>query len=110
MQDFICISILRFFGNLDDPRQLAKVLYPLQEIVLVALCAAICGADTFVEMEDCGNSRLDFLKRFLPFKNVIPGHDTFGAVFANLDVRQFNDVFVKWIMSFQQSLLSDKAM
>ena len=104
MQDFICISILRFFGDLNDPRQMAKVLYPLQEIILIALCAAICGADTFVEMEDFGNAKLDFLKRFLPFKNGVPSHDTFGAVFANLDARQFNEIFVKWILSFQKSL------
>lgn len=104
MQDFICISILKFFGDLNDPRQMAKVLYPLQEIILVALCAAICGADTFVEMEGFGNAKLDFLKRFLPFKNGIPSHDTFGAVFANLDARQFNEIFVKWILSFQKKL------
>lgn len=104
MQDFICISILRFFGDLNDPRQMAKILYPLQEIILVALCAAICGADSFVEMEDFGNAKLEFLKKFLPFKNGIPSHDTFGAVFSNLDARQFNEIFVKWILSFQKSL------
>ncbi len=104
MHDVVCISILRFFGNLNDPRQMSKVLYPLQEIILVALCAAICGADSFVEMEGFGNSKLEFLRKFLPFKNGIPSHDTFGAVFANLDARQFNEIFIKWIASFQKSL------
>lgn len=104
MPDIISISILRFFAELNDPRQTAKVLYPLPEIILVALCAAICGADSFVEMEEFGNAKLDFLKTILPFKNGIPSHDTFGAVFANLDSKQFNEIFVKWVLSLQKEI------
>lgn len=101
---FICISILRFFGDLTDPRQLGKVLYPLPEIILVGLCAAICGANSFVEMATFGKAKLDFLRKLLPFKNGTPSHDTFGAVFANLDARQFNEIFIRWIMSLQKTL------
>lgn len=95
MSHIICLSILRFFEQLDDPRQIAKVLYPLHEIILVALCAAICGADSFVEMEEFGKAKLAFLKKILPFKNGIPSHDTFGAVFANINPKQFNEIFIK---------------
>ena len=104
MPDIISIAILRFFAELNDPRQTAKVLYPLPEIILVALCAAICGADSFVEMEEFGNAKLDFLRTILPFKNGIPSHDTFGAVFANLDSKQFNEIFVKWVLSLQKEI------
>lgn len=102
MPDIFFISILRHFKNLDDPRQAAKVLYPLEEIILVALCAAICGADSFVEMENFGKAKINFLRTILPFKNGIPSHDTFGAVFANLDPKQFNEIFIQWIQSLQK--------
>lgn len=104
MSNIVHLSILQFFNDLNDPRQMSKVIYPLNEIILVALCASICGADSFVEMEAFGKSKLDFLKNFLPFKNGIPSHDTFGAVFSNLDARQFNKIFIKWIESVQNSL------
>lgn len=104
MSDSISISILKFFTELNDPRQTAKVLYPLPEIILVALCAAICGADSFVEMEEFGNAKLDFLRKILPFKNGIPSHDTFGAVFANIDSKQFNNIFIKWVLSLQKEI------
>ena len=104
MSDVISISILKFFAELNDPRQTAKVLYPLPEIILVALCAAMCGADSFVEMEEFGNAKLDFLRSILPFENGIPSHDTFGAVFANLDSKQFNKIFIKWVLSLQKEL------
>ncbi len=67
MSNVISISILKFFAQLNDPRQTAKVLYPLPEIILVALCAAICGADSFVEMEEFGNAKLVFLRNILPY-------------------------------------------
>lgn len=104
MQKLICFSILEFFGELTDPRQLGKVIYPLREIVLVALCAAICGADSFVEMAAFGIAKLNFLKTILPFKNGIPSHDTFRAVFANLDARQFNQIFIRWVNSLQKAI------
>ena len=104
MSDVISLSIVKFFAELNDPRQTAKVRYPLRESILVALCAAMCGADSFVEMEESGNAKLDFLRSILPFENGIPGHDTFGAVFANLDSKQCNEIFIKWVLSLQKEL------
>lgn len=68
MQDFLCIAILRFFADLGDPQADANGLYPLQEIILVALCAPICGANFFVEVAGFANANLVFMKRILPFK------------------------------------------
>ena len=65
---------------------------------------AMCGADSFVEMEESGNAKLDFLRSILPFENGIPGHDTFGAVFANIDSKQFTEIFIKWVLSLQKEL------
>ena len=69
MNEYICITILQHFGNLTDPRQPGKVLYPLIEVLFVALCASLCRVNTFVDMELFGNAKLEFLKKFLPFEN-----------------------------------------
>ena len=70
------ISLLAQFAALKYPRQIAKVLYPLPEILLLVLTATLAGADDFVEIRAWGEERLDFLRRFLPFANGIPSHDT----------------------------------
>ena len=95
------IAALDFFAELPDPRQAGKVTYPLEEIILIALCAGICGADSFVEFEEFGKSKINFLRRFLPFENGIPSHDTFVAVFFNTDPKHFGKIFIAWVESLQ---------
>src|SRR3954447_2327041 len=60
-------SLLDHFAVLEDPRQQAKVLYPLPEILLLLLCATLAGADDLVEIEVLGNQQLGFLRRFRPY-------------------------------------------
>ena len=72
-------SLLDHFSALEDPRQSWKVVYPLPEILLIVLCATMAGAEDFVEIERWANKKLDFLRRFLPFANGIPSHDTLNA-------------------------------
>ena len=67
-------SLLDHFAALDDPRQAAKVLYPLPEILLLLLSATLAGADDCVEIEFWGNEQLAFLRRFLPYRHGIPSH------------------------------------
>ena len=69
------IEFLKSFADLEDPRQQAKVLYPLEEILLLCLCAVISGADCWVEVALYGQQRLTFLRRFLPFRHGVPSHD-----------------------------------
>jgi predicted transposase YbfD/YdcC len=90
------IGFLAHFARLEDPRQAAKTLYPLNEVLMVSLCAAICGADSWVEVARFGKLKLDFLRRFLPFKDGVPSHDTFGDVFSALAPEPFKDCFVAW--------------
>src|SRR4051795_3130741 len=78
-------SLLDGFSALEDPRQAAKVLYPLPEILLLLLCATLAGADDFAEMQLWGGENLAFLRRFLPYGHGIPSHDTLGGVTAALD-------------------------
>ena len=90
-------SLVERFAALSDPRQVAKVLYPLPEILLLLLCATLAGADDFVETEVWGNQNLGFLRRFLPFAHGIPSHDTLGALVARLDPEMFRDCFTAWV-------------
>jgi predicted transposase YbfD/YdcC len=73
-------SLLDHFAVLEDPRQAAKVLYPLPEILLLLLCATLAGADDLVEVELWGDEHLPFLRRFLPCRHGVPSHDTLGEV------------------------------
>ncbi|WP_143074655.1 transposase family protein, partial [Methylobacterium sp. ap11] len=70
------LSILDHFSALEDPRQHWRVIYPLPEILLLVLCATLCGMDDFVEIRLWGDQRLDFLRRFLPYARGLPAHDT----------------------------------
>jgi DDE_Tnp_1-associated len=86
-------SLVERFAALRDPRQTAKVLYPLPEILLLLLCATLAGADDFVEVEVWGERNLAFLRRLLPFTHGIPSHDTLGDVVAMLDPGLFKEGF-----------------
>ena len=90
-------SILTHFASLDDPRQHAKVLYPLVEILLLALSATIAGADDFVEITLWGEEHQAFLRRFFPYANGIPSHDTLCDVFAAVDPDLFKTCFLAWV-------------
>ncbi|MER9302656.1 transposase family protein, partial [Mesorhizobium sp. M0496] len=86
-------SILDHFSALSDPRQHWRVAYPLPEILLVVLCATLCGMDDFVETKLWGEQRLDFLRRFLPYERGIPAHDTLNDVINALDPDLFKTCF-----------------
>lgn len=98
------VKVLRFFSEIPDPRQQAKVLYPLDEMILTTLCGVICGAESYVEIEEFGNAKLPFLKQFLPFENGIPSHDTFGIVFSKIDSKLFNNAFSRWVQEIQDNI------
>lgn len=67
-------AFLDHFSAFEDPRQAAKVIYPVPELLLV-LCATLCGAEDLVEITRWGKRKLDFLRRLLPFEHGIPSHD-----------------------------------
>ena len=77
-------SLLVHFAQLSDPRQSAKVMYPLEEIVLLMVSATIAGADDLVEVCEWGRHHLEFLRRYLPFRDEIPSHDTLADVSMRL--------------------------
>jgi len=94
---------LEHFADLPDPRT-RRGDYPLQELLLVAVCAILCGADNWVDVADWGGARLEWLRRLLPFENGVAAHDTFGRVFALLDSAAFEARFVGWMASLCPAL------
>ena len=92
-----CGSIEEHFGDLDDPRVERTKGHQLLDIIGIAICGVICGADSWVDLELFGHSKHAWLKQFLSLPNGIPSHDTFGRFFARLDPQQFTDCFMSWV-------------
>jgi len=94
-------SIGKHFALLADPRVERTKLHPLINILSIALCAVISGADDWVAMEAYGNTKQTFLSTFLDLTNGIPSHDTFRRVFSLLDPGQFQQCFLNWIRTIE---------
>lgn len=97
-------AIFDHFETLTDPRLDRNKLHLLQEMVVVALCATICGAEGWADVERFGNNKLPWFRRFLKLENGIPSHDTFGRVFALLDTNEFLECLQAWVQQFQTAL------
>jgi predicted transposase YbfD/YdcC len=93
------LVFLSFFADLPDPRQAGKVIYLLQEVLLLCLLAVLAGAENFVEIARFGEKKIELLRRFLPFKDGTPSHDQLGDIFATLDATIFQRCFVAWVGS-----------
>ena len=91
------VVFLEHFSDLPDPRQLIKVMYPLDEVLLLSLLAVLAGAETFTDIARFGEKKLDLLRRFRPFLNKTPTHDRLGEIFAALDAERFQQCFVAWV-------------
>jgi predicted transposase YbfD/YdcC len=90
-------SISRHFAALTDPRIERTREHRLVEIVTIALCAVVCGADDWVAIETFGRAKEAWLRTFLALPGGIPSHDTFGRVFARLDPDEFRACFLAWV-------------
>ncbi len=98
-----CAGIARFFDDLEDPRVNRTKQHDLTDMIFIAICAVICGADGWVQVELFGNSKLKWFRTFLDLPNGIPSHDTFGRVFSRLDPDQFERCFCRWIQALAQA-------
>lgn len=98
------VAILSRFENLTDPRVERTKQHLLLDMVTIALCGAICGADSWVDVEKFGIAKREWFARFLELPNGIPSHDTFGRVFARLDTQEFLLCLQNWLRSLHLSL------
>jgi predicted transposase YbfD/YdcC len=93
---------LKYFAELTDPRVERTREHLLEEILLIAIAAVLSGADSWNEIEDYGQAKVDWLKTFLQLPGGIPSHDTFNRVIAALDPGELEKGFVAWVSSIAQ--------
>ena len=94
-------NIVDHFAHLEDPRIDRTKDHKLIDIIAIAICAVICGADGWVDMQAVGEAKYDWFKKFLELPNGIPSHDTFGRVLAALNPAQFKNCFLSWVKSIR---------
>lgn len=97
-------SLLDWFGDVEDPRIDRKKLYPLDEILLLTVCAVMSGLHEWDEIVDFGQIKLAWLKKYRPFENGIPSHDTLNRVIGLVNYQDFEVFFSIWASGFAGSL------
>lgn len=97
----VAARIKDHFSNLTDPR-VGQVTYPLINIVTIAICAVICGADDFVAIAEFGVKKRNWLAQFLNLKDGIPSHDRFNAILAALKPAEFEQCLLSWITALHE--------
>ena len=91
------ISLEACFSDLPDPRVQGRCDHKLMDILIIAVCAALCGADSWVGVETVGRAKEEWFRQFLKLEHGIPSHDTFGDVFARIDSEAFQSRFMRWV-------------
>lgn len=96
------MTLLDIFKDLKDHRINRTKLHSMENIIFISLAAVISGAETWNEIEEFGNERIDWLHKHLELPNGIPSHDTFNRFFSSLDPEKFESCFRKWVASFSR--------
>ena len=92
--------LMTFLNELTDPRRRANSCeHNFIDILVIAVCAIICGADTWAEMQEFGEEKEDWFRSFLELPNGIPSHDTFYRTFCMLNPDKFQECFTRWVKS-----------
>src|SRR5271170_8040042 len=93
------------FASLPEPRINRTKLHQLMDVMFIAVCALLSGANDFVGMEKFGKAKIDWLKKYLELPNGIPSHDTFGRIIQAIDPQKFVDCFRSWVAIFADTKL-----
>lgn len=101
MTQMVVASVQKHFEELTDPRR-REPSYPLMDMVVMALCAVICGADDFVAIAKFARTKKEWLSQFLDLTNGTPSHDRFNAVFAALSSAEFEKCLLSWVTSLHE--------
>ena len=95
--------VLRVLEQVEDPRVNRTKRHLLTDILFVTICAVISEADSWTEVALLGETKLEWLRRFVPLANGVPSHDTFGRVFARLNPVQLEKCFLQWMSALAEA-------
>ena len=98
------------FLGIRDPRQARKVTHDLVELLVIAVCGVLAGADDFVEIEEWAKEKIDWFRQYLRLEHGIASHDTFGRVFAAIDAEEFGAAFRRWASGIAPQLEKDEVV
>lgn len=100
------LAFSSIFGKLTEPRRMCKgnFKYPLNEILFLAITSSICGITDWDEMEMFGNNQLDWFRKFYPYENEIPSHDTINRLFSKLCPTEFCKYFTEWVKTIRAKI------
>lgn len=101
------ISLMDYFVDLPDPRLDRRKLHSLTDILCIAICAVICGAQHWTQVEQFGLAKESWFRTFLTLENGIPSHDTFGDFFAALNPARFGECFIRWVEALAEQSPGD---
>ena len=94
---FMAGKLLSIFKKIEDNRRDLSKLHELNDILVMAIIAVICGADTWNNIEEYCEAKEEWLSKFLNLKNGIPSHDTFNRVISSIDSQHFESCFIEWV-------------
>ena len=97
-------SLIDCFSDLKDPRVDRTKRHLLTDIIMISICAVICGAEGWEDIEEFADARQEWFECFLALPNGIPSHDTISRVFARLDPREFEKRFRDWVEGLREKL------
>jgi predicted transposase YbfD/YdcC len=95
--------LVQVFRDIPDPRMVGKISHKLHDILVITVCAVVCGLEHWTEIEDFGQAHEAWFRTFLELPHGIPSHDTFGKVLAALDPDAFEQRIQQWILALFDS-------
>jgi predicted transposase YbfD/YdcC len=100
-------NLMAQLAQIPDPRIERGKQHALLDILVIGVCALLCGGKGFNDMEDFGHAKEEWFKTFLRLEHGIPSHDTFNRVFAALDPKAFLEFFLSWTQSLRQAVAQE---
>jgi predicted transposase YbfD/YdcC len=97
-------SLVAHLAQVPDPRINRTKDHELVDVLVIAVCTLLCAGESFNDMEDFGNAKINWFKTFLNLENGVPSHDTFNRVFAALDPKHFLECFLRWTQSLRAAV------
>lgn len=98
------IDLVKYFQALEDPRVERQKLHSLSDILFIVFCGVLCGSESCRDLVDYAESKLDFIRRYIPLKNGVPSKSTFNRVLSCLDPKEFKACFIDWVKDFNRDL------